>query len=159
LFVVVFLFACLFVCLSVFLFVCFLVCLFACLFVRLYLQLSTDKVHNTYCLTGYLTFLLLIYLSRVILEKKNSQIYLTFFHTTLVLTFHRFPSPIVVVVIVVVVVTGLSTTVWMGRTQTIKRPNITFYLDGAHTAKSIEVCLFAIFCIVVFFLIFVLDSN
>ena len=34
---------------------------------------------------------------------------------------------------------GLECAVWRGRTETIKRPNITFYLDGAHTPKSMQV--------------------
>ncbi|GFN94006.1 folylpolyglutamate synthase [Plakobranchus ocellatus] len=37
-------------------------------------------------------------------------------------------------------VEGLSTCVWPGRTQTIKRERTTYYLDGAHTRESIEVC-------------------
>ncbi|GFR57832.1 folylpolyglutamate synthase [Elysia marginata] len=34
---------------------------------------------------------------------------------------------------------GLSTCVWHGRTQTISRERTTYYLDGAHTKKSLEV--------------------
>ncbi|KXJ09840.1 Folylpolyglutamate synthase, mitochondrial [Exaiptasia diaphana] len=35
---------------------------------------------------------------------------------------------------------GLESAVWRGRTETIKRPSITFYLDGAHTPRSMEAC-------------------
>ena len=36
---------------------------------------------------------------------------------------------------------GLKNTRWCGRNQVIVRPSVTFYLDGAHTPRSIEVCL------------------
>ncbi|RUS83394.1 hypothetical protein EGW08_008815 [Elysia chlorotica] len=36
--------------------------------------------------------------------------------------------------------TGLSTCVWHGRTQTIKRERTTYYVDGAHTKESLEAC-------------------
>ena len=36
---------------------------------------------------------------------------------------------------------GLKNTRWCGRNQVIVRPSVTFYLDGAHTRRSIEVCL------------------
>lgn len=35
---------------------------------------------------------------------------------------------------------GLKNTKWCGRNQVIVRPCITFYLDGAHTPKSMEAC-------------------
>ncbi|XP_031569550.1 folylpolyglutamate synthase, mitochondrial-like [Actinia tenebrosa] len=35
---------------------------------------------------------------------------------------------------------GLVSARWNGRCQKIVRPNITFYLDGAHTPKSVEAC-------------------
>ncbi|KAK3709625.1 hypothetical protein RRG08_003930 [Elysia crispata] len=35
---------------------------------------------------------------------------------------------------------GLSTCVWHGRTQTIKRERTTYYIDGAHTKESLEAC-------------------
>ncbi|KAH9488784.1 hypothetical protein Btru_049978 [Bulinus truncatus] len=35
---------------------------------------------------------------------------------------------------------GLSSCVWPGRAQTLKRESITYYLDGAHTLESMEVC-------------------
>lgn len=35
---------------------------------------------------------------------------------------------------------GLKNTRWCGRNQVIVRPQVTFYLDGAHTPKSMEVC-------------------
>ncbi|KAK3746518.1 hypothetical protein QZH41_016738, partial [Actinostola sp. cb2023] len=35
---------------------------------------------------------------------------------------------------------GLKNTVWRGRSQTIVRPEITFYIDGAHTPRSMEAC-------------------
>ncbi|XP_012944071.1 folylpolyglutamate synthase, mitochondrial, partial [Aplysia californica] len=35
---------------------------------------------------------------------------------------------------------GLCSCVWPGRAQTIRRPALTYYLDGAHTLESIEVC-------------------
>ena len=36
---------------------------------------------------------------------------------------------------------GLKNTRWCGRNQVIVRPSVTFYLDGAHTPRSVEVCL------------------
>ena len=36
---------------------------------------------------------------------------------------------------------GLETCSWMGRCQVIKFPRVTFFLDGAHTRKSMENCL------------------
>ncbi|CAL1546948.1 unnamed protein product [Lymnaea stagnalis] len=38
------------------------------------------------------------------------------------------------------VLQGLMSCVWPGRTQSIRRMNITYYLDGAHTMESMEVC-------------------
>ncbi|XP_059159689.1 folylpolyglutamate synthase, mitochondrial-like isoform X2 [Physella acuta] len=35
---------------------------------------------------------------------------------------------------------GLSSCSWPGRTQIVTRDNVTYYLDGAHTKESIEVC-------------------
>ncbi|XP_028408345.1 folylpolyglutamate synthase, mitochondrial-like isoform X2 [Dendronephthya gigantea] len=35
---------------------------------------------------------------------------------------------------------GLAKVFWPGRTQCVERDDITFYLDGAHTRKSIEAC-------------------
>ncbi|XP_002739396.1 folylpolyglutamate synthase, mitochondrial-like, partial [Saccoglossus kowalevskii] len=35
---------------------------------------------------------------------------------------------------------GLQNCYWPGRTQTIKRENVTYYLDSAHTKKSIVAC-------------------
>lgn len=35
---------------------------------------------------------------------------------------------------------GLRNTRWCGRNQVILRPRVTFYLDGAHTPKSMEAC-------------------
>ncbi|KAJ7339433.1 hypothetical protein OS493_005831 [Desmophyllum pertusum] len=35
---------------------------------------------------------------------------------------------------------GLKNTRWCGRNQVIVRPQVTFYLDGAHTPKSMEAC-------------------
>ncbi|CAG5116621.1 unnamed protein product, partial [Candidula unifasciata] len=35
---------------------------------------------------------------------------------------------------------GLSTCKWPGRAQTIARKNVTYYLDGAHTKESMELC-------------------
>lgn len=35
---------------------------------------------------------------------------------------------------------GLRDTVWLGRTQTLSRSNVTYYLDGAHTPNSMELC-------------------
>ncbi|KAM7447198.1 hypothetical protein ABFA07_004627 [Porites harrisoni] len=35
---------------------------------------------------------------------------------------------------------GLKNTRWCGRNQVIVRPSVTFYLDGAHTPRSIEAC-------------------
>lgn len=40
--------------------------------------------------------------------------------------------------------TGLSSCVWPGRAQEIHRGDITYYLDGAHTKESIEVCFFSV---------------
>ena len=37
-------------------------------------------------------------------------------------------------------VAGLCECVWPGRAQTLKRPGLTYYLDGAHTLESIQVC-------------------
>ncbi|KAK7488094.1 hypothetical protein BaRGS_00020685 [Batillaria attramentaria] len=37
-------------------------------------------------------------------------------------------------------VTGLSQCRWPGRTQTIFRPGVTYYLDGAHTTDSMQQC-------------------
>ncbi|XP_074547066.1 folylpolyglutamate synthase, mitochondrial-like [Halichoeres trimaculatus] len=37
-------------------------------------------------------------------------------------------------------VKGLAETVWPGRTQIIKRGNVTYFLDGAHTRRSIQAC-------------------
>lgn len=34
---------------------------------------------------------------------------------------------------------GLEKAFWPGRTQRVEREGFTFYLDGAHTRKSIEV--------------------
>ena len=34
---------------------------------------------------------------------------------------------------------GLRNAFWPGRCNIVKRPNVTFYLDGAHTPGSIEV--------------------
>lgn len=36
---------------------------------------------------------------------------------------------------------GLEKAFWPGRTQCIEKDNFTFYLDGAHTRKSIEVAM------------------
>ncbi|XP_028664953.1 folylpolyglutamate synthase, mitochondrial isoform X1 [Erpetoichthys calabaricus] len=36
--------------------------------------------------------------------------------------------------------TGLRETEWPGRTQTLKHGPITYYLDGAHTTRSIQAC-------------------
>jgi folylpolyglutamate synthase len=36
---------------------------------------------------------------------------------------------------------GLKTCRWAGRNQTVKHPGLTYYLDGAHTTRSIEQCL------------------
>ena len=36
-------------------------------------------------------------------------------------------------------VQGLKNTRWCGRNQVIVRPQVSFYLDGAHTPKSMEV--------------------
>ncbi|XP_044174437.1 folylpolyglutamate synthase, mitochondrial-like isoform X1 [Acropora millepora] len=35
---------------------------------------------------------------------------------------------------------GLKNTRWLGRNQVIVRPRLTFYLDGAHTPRSMEAC-------------------
>ncbi|XP_078382408.1 folylpolyglutamate synthase, mitochondrial-like isoform X2 [Oculina patagonica] len=35
---------------------------------------------------------------------------------------------------------GLKNTKWCGRNQVIVRPRVSFYLDGAHTPKSMEAC-------------------
>ncbi|XP_015758597.1 PREDICTED: folylpolyglutamate synthase, mitochondrial-like [Acropora digitifera] len=35
---------------------------------------------------------------------------------------------------------GLKNTRWLGRNQVILRPRLTFYLDGAHTPRSMEAC-------------------
>ncbi|ELT92360.1 hypothetical protein CAPTEDRAFT_191238 [Capitella teleta] len=35
---------------------------------------------------------------------------------------------------------GLAATSWLGRNQTIYHPDLTFYIDGAHTPRSIEAC-------------------
>ena len=37
-------------------------------------------------------------------------------------------------------VRGLSQATWPGRCMTIKRKNVSFYLDGAHTKQSMEAC-------------------
>ncbi|XP_071947427.1 folylpolyglutamate synthase, mitochondrial-like [Antedon mediterranea] len=36
---------------------------------------------------------------------------------------------------------GLQDCYWAGRTQTFKRENATYYLDGAHTPRSIQACI------------------
>uniref|UniRef100_UPI0037E71760 folylpolyglutamate synthase, mitochondrial-like n=1 Tax=Semicossyphus pulcher TaxID=241346 RepID=UPI0037E71760 len=42
------------------------------------------------------------------------------------------PSPIMV--------KGLADTVWPGRTQTVKHGAVTYFLDGAHTMRSMQAC-------------------
>jgi folylpolyglutamate synthase/dihydropteroate synthase len=42
---------------------------------------------------------------------------------------------------------GLAEAFWPGRSHCIERDDITFYLDGAHTRKSIEVMCLS--CIVI----------
>ncbi|XP_048775690.1 folylpolyglutamate synthase, mitochondrial-like isoform X3 [Ostrea edulis] len=39
------------------------------------------------------------------------------------------------------VIEGLKHCRWDGRNQTIKKPGITYYLDGAHTLESVEQCI------------------
>uniref|UniRef100_A0A2C9JH03 tetrahydrofolate synthase n=2 Tax=Biomphalaria glabrata TaxID=6526 RepID=A0A2C9JH03_BIOGL len=40
----------------------------------------------------------------------------------------------------VATIKGLSSCNWPGRTQTLRREHVTYYLDGAHTLESIQVC-------------------
>lgn len=35
---------------------------------------------------------------------------------------------------------GLRNTEWLGRTQVLRRGPLTWYLDGAHTASSVQAC-------------------
>ncbi|XP_078685851.1 folylpolyglutamate synthase, mitochondrial-like [Branchiostoma floridae x Branchiostoma belcheri] len=35
---------------------------------------------------------------------------------------------------------GVESCLWPGRSQTLKRGNVTYYLDGAHTQRSVQVC-------------------
>lgn len=35
---------------------------------------------------------------------------------------------------------GLRDTEWLGRTQVLRRGPLTWYLDGAHTASSVQAC-------------------
>lgn len=35
---------------------------------------------------------------------------------------------------------GLAETEWLGRTQTLKRGSVTYFLDGAHTTRSMQAC-------------------
>ena len=35
---------------------------------------------------------------------------------------------------------GLADTVWAGRTQTLKNGEVTYFLDGAHTTRSMQAC-------------------
>ncbi|PIK48848.1 putative folylpolyglutamate synthase, mitochondrial-like isoform X2 [Apostichopus japonicus] len=37
-------------------------------------------------------------------------------------------------------ITGLRECYWPGRSQTIQRERVTYYLDGAHTARSLQAC-------------------
>ena len=37
-------------------------------------------------------------------------------------------------------VKGLETAFWPGRAQTVKRDNVDWFFDGAHTPESIQVC-------------------
>ncbi|XP_034531951.1 folylpolyglutamate synthase, mitochondrial-like [Notolabrus celidotus] len=39
-----------------------------------------------------------------------------------------------------IVVKGLAETVWPGRTQILKREEVTYFLDGAHTMRSMQAC-------------------
>lgn len=36
---------------------------------------------------------------------------------------------------------GLAETEWLGRTQTLVRGSVTYFLDGAHTTCSMQSCL------------------
>ena len=38
------------------------------------------------------------------------------------------------------VVSGLADTEWPGRTQTLKHGAVTYFLDGAHTMRSMQAC-------------------
>ncbi|XP_033095989.1 folylpolyglutamate synthase, mitochondrial-like [Anneissia japonica] len=44
-------------------------------------------------------------------------------------------------VVPLVFMQGLQDCYWAGRTQTFKRENVTYYLDGAHTPRSIQACI------------------
>ena len=35
---------------------------------------------------------------------------------------------------------GLADTTWPGRTQTMKHGEVTYFLDGAHTTRSMQAC-------------------
>lgn len=35
---------------------------------------------------------------------------------------------------------GLARAVWPGRSQILRLPGVTYYVDGAHTPESIEAC-------------------
>lgn len=35
---------------------------------------------------------------------------------------------------------GLAETEWLGRTQTLMRGSVTYFLDGAHTMRSMQAC-------------------
>lgn len=38
------------------------------------------------------------------------------------------------------VLTGLAETEWPGRNQTLKHGPVTYFLDGAHTTRSMQAC-------------------
>lgn len=40
----------------------------------------------------------------------------------------------------VTVVSGLADTEWPGRNQTLKHGAVTYFLDGAHTMRSMQAC-------------------
>lgn len=40
----------------------------------------------------------------------------------------------------VCVCVGLAETEWLGRNQTLKRGSVTYFLDGAHTTRSMQAC-------------------
>lgn len=44
------------------------------------------------------------------------------------------------VCVCVCVVSGLADTEWPGRTQTLKHGAVTYFLDGAHTMRSMQAC-------------------